>query len=267
MQILPRRQIDRVTPLVRSSGMRGHIALVHEVIEGRMPGVVYADDAARPGTALVCNSNGFFFAFGRPDAALVEPVVRAWWNGEARKMNAALFGSSAAWDETLRAIFTPLEAQPVARLGFEAHNTPSVTPVPVGFELRAIDERMGEAILDGSGTGGYGIDPWFINIAGGARAYASLGLGLALTSGDQIASLCGVCGLGGGEVELEVGTVPAFRGRGLATLVSAAFMEQCRARALTPAYSCDADNIPSIRVAHHLGFTEMETIRGYKLYA
>jgi len=266
MQILPQQQIDRAAALVQSSGMLGHLALVYEVIEGRMPGTVYVDDIARPHTALVCNDNGFFFAFGSPDARLIAPVVNAWWGDDARAINGALFGATSAWDDPLRDLFGPLDALPVTRLSFELHAPPPRLPVPAGFELQAIDEHIAESILDGSGTGGYGIDPWFINIAGGARAYAALGLGLALTNGGQVASLCGVCGMGGGEVELELGTVPAYRGHGLAGVVSAAFIEQCRARGLAPAYSCDAENAPSIHVAHRLGFAEMETIRGYKLY-
>lgn len=247
--------------------MRGHLALVYEVLEGRMPGAVFVDDAVLPHTMLVCNNNGFFFAFGRPDAALIEPVVRAWWGEDARAVNAALFGSTPAWDEPLRALLSPLGAPPLTRLSFEAANPPPLLSVPEGFELRPIDERMGETILDGTGTDGFGIDPWFIHIAGGAREYAALGLGLALTRGDQVASICGVCGLGGGEVELEVGTVPAYRGQGLARVVSAAFIEQCQARELEPAYSCDIMNAPSIRVAGSLGFTEVERIGGYRLWA
>ncbi|MBE0697504.1 MAG: GNAT family N-acetyltransferase, partial [Anaerolineaceae bacterium] len=46
--------------------------------------------------------------------------------------------------------------------------------------------------------------------------------------GDQIASLCGFCALAHGEAELEVGTVPAYRGKGLATLACAAFLEHAR---------------------------------------
>jgi predicted GNAT family acetyltransferase len=72
--------------------------------------------------------------------------------------------------------------------------------------------------------------------------------------------------MGGGEVEMEVGTVPAFRERGLATVVSAAFMQRCLARGLQPAYSCSSDNDPSIHVAHKLGYVEIEEIHGYRLY-
>jgi GNAT superfamily N-acetyltransferase len=248
---------------VRESGMRGHLALVHEVIDGRMGGKIFVDDLRSPHTAVVCNSNGFNFAFGQPDAPGLSSTVD--WLVSRNTGGVALFGSNPEWDAALAALMIPIGAEPTTRLAFELIGIPSAPPLPDGFQLEPINRIIASRILDGTGTGGYGIDPWFIRIAGGARAYAALDLGFALTRGDQIASICGVCGLGGGEVELEVGTVPAFRGQGLAVIVSAAFMEQCRTRGLLPAYSCTEGNIASKRVAHRLGFTEMERIHGYNL--
>ena len=253
---------DLVKPLVRASGMRGHLALVYEVLDGRVAGQVFADDPANPRSAMAYNSNGFSFAFGRPDETLARPVVEHFWGiGQG-----ALFGSEPAWDGLLERLCAPLGARPEARLAFELHGQTPHWDVPEGFSLQPITARLAESILDGSGTAGFGINPWFVQVAGGPQGYAAAGLGMALTIGDQIASLCGYCGLGYGETEMEVGTLEAYRGRGLASIACAAFMEQCRARGLRPAYTCSSDNLPSKAVAHKLGYVEVEEVRGYILY-
>ncbi len=263
---LPLQDIKKVRPLIQSSGMRGHLALVYEIFEGRRNGQVFVDDQNDPQTAILCNPAGFFFAFGRPDDAVLNQLIWRFMKTGPDENYTTLFGSSSAWNTPLERAFAPYRVECQKRLAFELRSMPEEPAIPPGFTLQPITASLADSILDGSGTGGFGIDPWFVRTAGGAEAYAALSLGLALVQNGQIASLCGVCGLGDGEAELEVGTVPAYRGRGLATIVSAAFMWQCHARGLQPAYSCTSDNAASISIAHHLGYVEIEEIHGYRLY-
>lgn len=265
MEALTPDQYKRVAPLVRASGMRGHLAFVYEVIDGLKKGVIYVDQPQNPKTALVCNETGFFFAFGEPDEALVRPVVVQLWNFKRWPYLTCLFGSTPDWGSVLKQIFEPLGAKPTARLGFELRDVPPVQPVPGGYTLEPITAEMGKTILDGTGTDGYGIDPWFIRICGGAEGYAAHGLGLALTYEGQIASICGFCALAQREAELEVGTIPAQRGKGLAEVVSRAFMDQCRSRGYEPIYTCTSANQPSRAVARKLGYVEVEEVTGYDL--
>lgn len=267
---LPIQAIEIIRPLIHKSGMRGHLALVLEVFEGRRPGQVFVDRLEKPLTALVCSASGFFFAFGEPDETMLLSLVQRFMKKGNDENYTTLFGSNPAWNAPLQRVFEPYGAICERRLAFELRSMPGKPVIPNGFYLQPINASMAQTILDGSGTDNFGIDPWFIRTAGGAQAYAALDLGLALvpsgqTVTPQIASLCGVCGLGGGEAELEVGTVPAFQGQGLAVIVSAAFMHQCWERGLHPAYSCSSENTPSISVAHRLGYVEVEEILGYRL--
>lgn len=254
---------NRVLPLIEASGMRGHLALVYEVIDGLRPGVVFVDNPDHPRTALVCNLTGFHFAFGEPDDACSHPLLAEYWRRHLADNYTTVFGSTPAWEQPLARFFLPLGSKPEPRLAFELREWPAPLQIPPGFDLRPIDARLAQSIVDGGGTGGFGIDPWFIRIAGGPAAYAARGLGLALVQGNQIASIAGVCGLARGELELEVGTTPAYARRGLATVVTSVFMQQCRERGLIPAYSTTSRNIASIKVALKLGYEIMEEIPGY----
>jgi RimJ/RimL family protein N-acetyltransferase len=257
---------DHIRPLITASGMKGHLALVYEVLELRRPGSVWVDQVDHPQMALVCNLNGFFFAFGEPDREVLEPLLLDYFQLNLKKNYTAVFALQPNWQPVFRQILRPFGAAEVQRISFELHQPPPVPDLPKGYTLSLITEALAEKILDGSGTMGYGIDPWFIRIAGGAGAYAADHLGFALQKDGQIVSICGVCGMGYGEVELELGTVPQFRNQGLGQIAAAYFIEACRRQGLKPAYSCASQNLPSRAVAKHLGFVETETIQGINLF-
>jgi RimJ/RimL family protein N-acetyltransferase len=269
MKELSREDFEQILPLVRASGMKGHLTFIYSVLEGRQPGRVFVDDLHEINTAIFCNLTGFYFGFGVPEKEQVWPVVAEWFIQPMTEEITVLFGLSQAWDELLSGL---MPAQGTARLSFDydpaRQQLKDWRPlVPEGFSIQPINEALAASIVDGTGTGGYGIDPWFVRIAGGPAAYAAHGLGLALIDGSngQIASLCGFCSLGHGEAEMEVGTPPEYRARGFASLVSAAFIEQCHEMGWKPAYTCTSDNFASISVAHKLGFFEVEELSGYPI--
>jgi predicted acetyltransferase len=68
-----------------------------------------------------------------------------------------------------------------------------------------------------------------------------------------------------GEVELEVGTVPQQRGKGLAVIVCRELIKQCQHLGIEPVYTCTSNNLPSVAVAHKLGYAEVEEVLGYEL--
>lgn len=265
MDALSPDQYERVIPLVRASGMRGHLAFVFEVIHGIKKGCIYADQPHHPRTALVCNETGFFFAFGEPDYETAYPMLLRLWENKHSLYPACLFASTTAWGGLLNQILLPLGAKPTARLGFELRERLPVPPVPSGYSLHPITSELARSILDGSGTDGYGIDPWFIRICGGAVEYATHQLGFALLYGNLIASICGFCALANGEAELEIGTVPSQRGKGLAIVTSLAFMEQCYQTGYEPVYTCTSTNLTSRAAAKKLGYFEVEEITGFNL--
>lgn len=261
-------QAEQVIPLVQASGMRGHLTFAYSVLEGRQPGQVFVDSVINPQTALICNLSGFYFAFGRPEEDMVWPLVADWATQPLSAEQTLLLVPSPDW----AALFDRLLPERTARRSFAYRPTPGKPPVnwreriPAGFRIQPITADLARGIADGTLTGGYGIDPWFIRIAGGPEAYAAEGLGQALvTENGQIASLCGFCALGNGEVEFEVGTVWDYRGQGHSVTVCSAFLEQCQERGLEPAYTTAYDNLSSIQVANKLGFEEVEVVQGYPL--
>lgn len=258
---LSRDDYHRILPLIANSPMRGHLALSYAVLEGQ-PGMIFADDYDQPQTALICNASGFYFAFGRPDRQAVEATLPQLI-AELPPYGTALFATTEAWRMALNSLF----ARTTQRTAFAFEPTPTHPPqnwreqMPVGFTIALLTEDVAQRI----DAGASGLDPWFIRIVGGPARFAAYNLGMCVLANDYIAGFCAFCAIGGGEAELEVGTDPAFRGRGLATVAGAAFIEQCRTQGLEPAYSATSGNAPSIAVAAKLGFRPTDEITGYPL--
>jgi RimJ/RimL family protein N-acetyltransferase len=260
MKPLPAADFAKVVPLIEQAEIRSHLALAHTLLEGRQEGQIFVDDCDRPRTALVWPRNGFCFLFGEVEADGFERFLPELL---ARHLvdKCAVYATSAAWRERLDRLFT----QRVSRSGFEFHALPASQPeasepMPLGIAL----QRMTPSVL---AKWGRGLDPWVIEIWGGPERLAAEAPGFCLLAGDRIISFATACAIGGGEAEVEVGTAPEFRGQGLAERVCRAFIEECLARGLRPAWSSSTGNTPSEALARKLGFVKTEEVHGYPLEA
>lgn len=78
----------------------------------------------------------------------------------------------------------------------------------------------------------------------------------AMLVGGRAVAICDSARRTAHVAEAGVDTVPEFRGRGYAALVTAAWANAIRAAGITPVYSTSADNLASQAVARKLGLRE-----------
>ena len=237
------------------------MALVHAVIEATMPGVVWVDRRETPRWAIVCNLTGFWFALGdappRLDVADLGPVVARRPPDEPT----ALWAVSGRW----RTVLSPLFAREATRdeFRFDGATRPVPPDLPPGFEIRPIDAAIASQF-------GGGTDPWVVKAWGGPEAFARRAFGVAVLRAGRLASFCAACGIGPAvapEAEIEIGTDPEFRNRGLALCAANAFIDGCVGRGMLPAWTCSSENIASARTAARLGFRWVRTISGFPIAA
>jgi len=248
VRVLERDQTALAAPLLSAVRIRSHLAFAHCLIEGRQGGAVYVDSHEAPATAMLCGVSGFWFAVGMPDRALLgefEPPAAA---------DSALFATSAEWRELLDQVY----GGHLSRLGFVPEDaSPPAATLPDGFHLQPADARLAERPSE--------LDSWVVRLWGGPQRFAAESFGyFAVPDGRPIA-MAVACAIGGGEAEMEVGTVPEFRRSGLARAACSAFMGECRRRGLRPAWSCASENAPSRELALRLGFRQVEEVFGYPL--
>jgi RimJ/RimL family protein N-acetyltransferase len=257
MEELPASERRRILPLVPAVEQAGHMAFVHAVLERRMPGRVLVDDVAAPRTALVLTASGFHFALGEPDATAVDSAIPGLLEREGSVASAALWATSRAWESALDRVF----AARVTRKEFERDGTPRVDDLPAlsaNHRLAPLDAAVAARLADS-------VDDWLLRAWGGIGPFVEQAFGVAILRGEEIASFCAACALGGGEAEVEVGTAPRHRRRGLATHAALAFFSSCERRGLRPAWTCASGNVPSERLARRLGFRPVRYVAGYPL--
>ncbi|HSJ57367.1 MAG TPA: GNAT family N-acetyltransferase [Anaerolineae bacterium] len=261
MYALDRHQYNRVRPLF--AGLRYNL-VVDSILDGHTPGWVYADDPIAPRIAWLWNRMDAMLVAGDPTAngALAEltALIRDLAVPDARRRGVpelSLFYDGHAWEARARALVQPWQPERTWRRFYTFGRLRVDWPggMPAGGEVRAIDHALlAEARLENLAS----VQGWVLSFWPSYDAFVETGFGSALVVGGTIASWCLTVYASGSRRELGLATAPAHRRLGYATLVAAAAVDHAVARGVTPEWHCGDDNIPSIRVAEKVGFTNPE---------
>ncbi len=261
MQILEPSSYGNVLPLLPSAHDAGHLTFSRAVLEGRMPGRILVDDVANPASANVLNDCGFDALLGSPPSEPLGPLLESISNEHMSEEPGLLVDVTGTWT----AVLEPLLGAPFGRKEYHPPlEPPRDRPLAAGFELVPITVDVAN-LFEGA------VDPWVVRIWGGAEAFVATAPGFAvLAENGDLAAFCTACGIGGGEAEIEIGTNDRYRRLGLARVAAVAFIDVSKGQGLVPAWTCQADNEPSWRLADSLGFREFRTVncfnfnRGFK---
>jgi GNAT superfamily N-acetyltransferase len=251
----------RVVPLIEKNETQGLRTAVYSVLEGTRPGRILADDPDEPQRAIVDAPLGLYL-FGDPDPVAFRSLVPellagrlpangrpVWstsqaWRGEGN----TLWATSAAWREVLESLFSVMRSRRV--FDFEPS---SWAPAPNWQKLLSSDLILRPIHDVPIGWEGKDVD-------------AEKSFGFCLRLGDREVSRCWCEFMGRREAEITIVTDGAFQRRGFAFLACTAFIEECLANGLRPAWSCDAGNTASAGLAEKLGFTRRSDLIGYFLH-
>ena len=155
-------------------------------------------------------------------------------------------------------IVAPQANQAVERLEFYDYDPHSAVladlhrRLPTGLELRQIDRQLIEQCEWRSDMEFYcgSLDNFLVN-----------GLGLCMMQGDEIIVEAYVSSFGDTHAEIGAVTRAPYRGHGYAPIACAYLIRACEQRGYHAYWSCDADNMASIRIARKLGFRQEKTYR------
>jgi RimJ/RimL family protein N-acetyltransferase len=261
---MKRLEVDeypRVAPLIAGSGMKGCRAKWCSVLEGKQEGAIFVDDPARPRTALVCGRRvGAYYAFGEANGERVRPFVPELLAEHLPDGFCTLFATSEEWRELLDGLF----AKRYTRTVFDFRPPPGwpapgwKESIPSGFSLRPADAATVELSSEW-------LRDWVASMWHGLDNFLAQQAGFFLISDGTVVGMCVPTVIGGGEAETQIWTDEGFRGRGLAKLTAAAYLEQCVARGLKPGWTCNSDHHVSAALAQKVCFVPVGTIYGYVL--
>jgi RimJ/RimL family protein N-acetyltransferase len=218
-------------------------------LEGRGPGIAYADNAEHPTAALVStNLYSFSYVGGTPDTAWLAEAIT-----ELRKQRYLVI-THAAWMPDLA---LPEPDRILPRLEYlHPQKEWQVPPVslPERYYFRPLDADLLERCLWGEEM---------VAAYGNVEDFLANAVGFCLMHGDEIC--CEAYALLPGDGHYEIGTVTheAYRGKGYAYATCLHLAEACAERGYETSWSCDVGNEASQATARKLGYA---TVREYQFY-
>ncbi|WP_433167242.1 N-acetyltransferase family protein [Kribbella sp. CA-247076] len=153
--------------------------------------------------------------------------------------------------------------------GLDLGTLPDQPPTPDGIELVTMDEldpRQAYAAdsiasLDEPGDSpldAIGYDDWLADVWNAPGLDKSLSV--AAVAGDEVVCFTAVETADDRAWSGMTGTIPAYRGRGLAKLVKSVALRRCAAAGITSAYtSNDDENGPMLAINNWLGYRRVQT--------
>jgi RimJ/RimL family protein N-acetyltransferase len=226
--------------------------MLFSVLEGHLPGAVYAERLADPSWAIVMRNPDFTFAGGVIDQSTLNDAISEL---SARERLVLVWAP-----QRLPNLHPPPGSQSVIeRLEFFDREPPprgagSESELPEGTELRQIDAALLERCL------------WhdmMLRAFGTVRQFVEHGLGFCLMRGDEILSEAYGVFLGAGRFEIGAITAESHRGKGYAVVTCRHLAETIEAQGYATYWSCHRTNVASAATARRLGY---RVERPYQLY-
>lgn len=249
-------QLTALRPLFRDVPVA---FFLESMIDGNCAYRAWASDHSR--SALLWDERSILFPVGKPDDAGFQDDL-AYLFGEiilpsslaAGREAFILHTSSDAWDAVLAPLLPGYVLNRYPRILFEGVNPPPTGwrgHIPPGFDLRPIDRKL---LADTTLEGHAGLVEEIEECWPSRRHFLSDGFGVAVLEERRIA-----CRITGeypypGHIGIGIFTEERYRGRGLATLATYAFLEICAERGIEPHWEAWKNNLPSVRVAEKAGF-------------
>lgn len=238
-------------------------ALIRAVLEGRQPGTAHLIEAGKQKAVFVANNFGFAQFFGEVES---DAIISALF--DALQRLPALSNRYLLWYDPPPLCRRHMDSLPEGvarartRIAFDFKVERFAARAPdtqvTGVEIVPLDNQ----VLDEIAAFGLDIENRFWP---SRKAFLEQGYGSAARLDNQIASLCYSACVAGGVAEVDVVTREEFRGKGLARIVTAAFISDCLANGITPNWDCFDYNQASLQLALSLGFTELSRYPFYSV--
>ncbi|WP_449354150.1 GNAT family N-acetyltransferase [Virgibacillus natechei] len=219
--------------------------IILSCLQGHM-GSAWVDDLERPTIAQILVGD-FVFYTGNPHAKEAEALLHHL------PVNILAIVNTDEWKKRIETIHEG-SIKKIQRYSFKKnvddldrkHLEKFLTRLPEGYELKRIDASLArEASL-------HEISKDFTGQFDSIDDYLNRGLGYAVVYDGKVACGASSYSIYDKGIEIEIGTHPNHRRKGLATVAAAALILECLDRGLYPSW--DAANPESAELAQKLGY-------------
>lgn len=235
---------EQVTPQITALFNLNHPTMprAFNVLEGITRGQIVVDELENPTWAIVREAAyGTLYPGGQLDKATIESLVSHF-----RQIGEVGIG---CWlDDPLNDLL-PSQADYDGRTLYFTHRTSHTdfepAPLPNGYSLRPRDSHLLPRSPDYESN---------LISFGSAENILRHTLGVYILYDDRIVCEASTGAATHGLIEIGVGTAESHRQRGLAYLACKQLIGQCEAEGLSVWWDCAKQNLPSVKLAHKLGF-------------
>lgn len=258
-----------VKPLL--PGLENHPVL-NGVIDGNNPGEIYVDTINDPKTAFIWAKNEMFYLCGKVDNqefnTELEEFIASTIRVEALPLEDTLnleIYPNHEWSPSIERIFRRVSLLQGERIPFVFHkewyNSKDNKGIPNGYEIRMIDESLLQ--LDEAHV----IKDEIMKFWGPSLdSFFKKGFGYAVVQDTTVIGTCLSVFVSKNEYEIGINTYDStHRGKGLATAMARAFIEECLRRGITPHWTTESFRKDSIVIAKKVGFEQLESYPVYYL--
>ncbi|MFS0863087.1 GNAT family N-acetyltransferase [Fredinandcohnia sp. 179-A 10B2 NHS] len=259
-----------VIPLL--PGLENH-PVIFGVIDGNNPGEIYVDNKINPRTALIWAKNEMFYLcgnlknpeFNKEIEEYIASIIKneAIQHGE-HDLNLELYPTHK-WDGTIDQIFQRVQLLKGERVPFTFHKEwflqSGSKEIADGYEVKLITQELinndVSHIVENEIKKFWGptLEPFF-----------EKGFGYAVVQGASIIGTCLSVFITKNEYEIGINTYDTnHRGKGLATAMARAFIEECVRRGVTPHWTTEAFRRDSVAIAKKIGFEQLPNYTVYYL--
>jgi RimJ/RimL family protein N-acetyltransferase len=218
--------------------------LIGAVLSGEQDGVVYADNPHDPAAIYVEHAFGFAQLFGERALAFERELEHYLLRDRSFSAAKARLYAPVVPDFLATEELRPLRSE---RQRF----FPSATPAnPPAVSPDVVVAEVSAANVDGVHSAFGVVDRFWRSPEDFVRKSLAV---LVLFKGEP-ASLCYAAAIADNKAEIDVLTLPSFRGRGLGKLAVLHFVRFCREHARTPLWDCFTNNVASMALCASAGF-------------
>ncbi|WP_010677302.1 GNAT family N-acetyltransferase [Bacillus timonensis] len=259
----------KIKPLLL--GLENH-PVINGVIDENNPGEIFVDNLIHPETAFIWAKNEMFYLCGKVDnqefnselEEYIASVIRVEALPEEDTLNLEIHPNHE-WDRSIESIFTRVALLKGERVPFRFHkdwfNRTHTKEVPEGYEVKPISRELV------AWDAGHIIKNEIMKFWGESlESFFHKGLGYAVVHGQNVIGTCLSVFVSKNDYEIGINTYdPCHRGKGLATAMARAFIEECLRRDVTPHWTTESFRKDSIVIAKKVGFEQLDNYPVYYL--
>lgn len=265
---LEESQYIRIRPLFQD--LR-HNLVIDSILDGNTRASVYADNPVKPKSALIWNKQEALLvagdvsneAFNADLSALVLKEIGP--DAQLRDIPELVWQyHPKPWNKVLSRTFSMLEGSRMLRryYNFDHPRFNWRNRLPAGHRIVPINASL----LQDSGAGSIQpVTAWIESFWLSKEIFLNRGFGYCLVAENEILSCCLSIYASGKDYELGLATKRTHNDKGFDTLVTAACVEHCSQRDLTPHWHCWNDDEESSTVAERVGFENPVKYAVYRL--